>query len=202
MIFKEVWDKYCSKVGGTGGRPDYAEHIYNYASELQENSIIVEIGTAVGGSAICMAAGLKGDGHIYTMDPNMLSEEEIKASSHRAGFSELSGINIYNDLRSFIDKTEFKDKITLLPGFSSDVYRKWDKGKIIDFLYIDGSHTYEATKEDLLWIDFLKVGGIVAIDDWIIPVKLAFEEWNERNGFILEHEHKGWPIRFRKLHDL
>lgn len=204
MIFQETWDKYCGKMAGTGGRADYAKNLYDYADALPANSIILEVGTFLGGSAICMISALQNrNGHIYTIDPAMLSNEEIQLNKERISNSEVlfAGSSTYDGVKKTMDNTPFKDNITLLPGFSEDIYKKWDKGCIIDLLYIDGCHTYEAVKKDMEWVNYLKSGGLLVMDDWIEPVEHAMQEWNASHGNILhdvEKEHNTWPIRFRK----
>lgn len=204
MIFNEVWDKYCGKMAGTGGRADYAKNIYDYADELPANSIILEVGTMCGASAICMMGALQNrNAHLYTIDPAMMSDEDIKLHWNRIANSDVlfDGTSTYDSVKSTIDATEFKDNITLLPGFSEDVYNKWDKGCIIDLLYIDGCHTYPAVLKDMEWVNYVKPGGFVVLDDWIIPVEQAFKEYNANHGNILvdmQMEHVKWPIRFRK----
>ena len=204
MIFQEVWDKYCGRMAGTGGRADYALNLYTYADAMPANSIILEVGTMCGASAICMMGALQNrNAHLYTIDPAMMTNEDIVKHKDRIANSEVlfNGTSTYDSVRSTIDATEFKDSITLLPGFSEDVYNKWDKGCIIDLLYIDGCHTYDAVLKDMQWVNYLKPGGLLVMDDWIQPVEQAMIEWNQKHGNILsdvEKEHVTWPIRFRK----
>lgn len=57
------------------------------------------------------------------------------------------------------------------------------KDNSIDFIYIDGCHTYESVKQDLqLYVPKIKVGGIIAGHDYggtghIAGVKIAVDEY-------------------------
>ena len=205
MIFQETWDKYCNIVGGTGNRADYCKVLYDYADSLSANSVILEIGTMSGGSAVCFASALENRNcHIYTIDPAFLSNEELKKQHNRVVINDVLSNQVdstYNNVRNWIDSTPFKDNITLIAGFSEDVYKDWDKGAIIDMIYIDGCHTYEAVLKDMEWVNYLKPKGLLVMDDWIQPVEQAMKEWNEKHNNILvdtQSTHTRWPLSFRK----
>ena len=51
-------------------------------------------------------------------------------------------------------------------------------GEKLDFLFIDGEHTYEALETDVKWIKYVKKGGLIAFHDCSLP---------EINKYIVEH---------------
>ena len=181
ISFNDVWNKYCGHMAGTGGRSDYAQNLHEYASMLPPDAKILEVGTMQGASSICLISGTTGDNsHIYTIDPAMLSKDKIEAFRDRIisnGEVLFNWDSTYLPVRETLDKTEFKDKITLLPGFSEDVIKEWNQGVIFDMIFIDGCHQTEPFKKDMDWYDFLKVGGLLVCDDWIQPVEAGFNEW-------------------------
>lgn len=60
----------------------------------------------------------------------------------------------------------YEDRYSILRGLSHEVVDQIPDG-YLDFVYIDGNHSYEAVKCDLHgWYPKLKVGGIVAGDDY------------------------------------
>lgn len=88
------------------------------------------------------------------------------------------------------DENKIKELVTIHPNFtfikdySFNVVKDWDKE--IDYIFIDGDHTYEAVKQDFEeWYPHVKVGGIISIHDssanrggpsfWPGPSKLADE---------------------------
>lgn len=58
----------------------------------------------------------------------------------------------------------------------------------LDFVYIDGEHTFKAVLEDLrCWYSKVKTGGIVSGHDYGMPaVKKALEEFLKEKGIVAE----------------
>jgi hypothetical protein len=58
----------------------------------------------------------------------------------------------------------FKSRWTFIQGYSHEVIFSWDT--ILEFLFIDGDHNYEACARDLSqWRSWLRPGGILAMHD-------------------------------------
>lgn len=69
-----------------------------------------------------------------------------------------------NEERLRSNMADFGDRWLLLKDFSQNVSKIWLEK--LDFLFIDGDHTYEAVCRDYdEWVPFLKPGGILAIHD-------------------------------------
>lgn len=109
---------------------------------------ILEIGTFTGYSAICLAKGLKPDGHLYTIDVN---DELMSISSE------------------FFSKAGMADRITQLSG---------DARKIIpsltikfDLVYIDGEKN-EYPEYYRLVFDKVKNGGWILADNVLYGEKI------------------------------
>ena len=169
---------FVNSIEGTAGRLDHSYYLFYYASLLPNNSRIVEIGTCYGGSAICMGMGVRGkDSVILTIDPGMLSDQEIanrKDELSKYGFtkSESNLDNIHQNIR----EARLEGYIVPIPDTSENVFKRWD-GRGIDMLFVDGSHTYEDIKIDCLWMQYIKHGGIAVFDDWIEPVEKGVKEY-------------------------
>ena len=91
---------------------------------------------------------------------------------------DLSSLGAVNDLLK-----KFKSKIKLLKGLSEIQLTKFDLEKI-DFVFLDGGHSYETVKKDLDIIIFkLKKGKIIICDDYDqvdYGVKKAVDELKEK----------------------
>tara|TARA_B110000483_G_C18166930_1_gene531691 strand:- start:808 stop:1425 length:618 start_codon:yes stop_codon:yes gene_type:complete len=62
----------------------------------------------------------------------------------------------------------YEGRYRILRGLSHEVVHNIPDG-LLDFVYVDGNHGYEAVKRDLRdWYPKLKVGGIMAGDDYTI----------------------------------
>ena len=102
---------------------------------------ILEVGTFSGYSAISMAEGLEGDGHLYTFEINDEMEDFT---------------------RSWIEGSPVADKITFLIG---DALTEAPKlGILFDMAFIDGDkRTYRETYEMVMGI--LRPGGFILADN-------------------------------------
>ena len=81
---------------------------------------------------------------------------------------------------------KFKSSIKIIKGYSKDLLKKIDL-KNIDFVFLDGGHSYETVKEDLrLLIINLKKGSIILCDDYNIQhygVRKAVDEIKNSHEF-------------------
>lgn len=102
---------------------------------------ILEVGTFSGYSAISMAEGLEGDGHLYTFEINDEMEDFT---------------------RPWIEGSSVADKITFLIG---DALKEAPKlGILFDMAFIDGDkRTYRETYEMVMGI--LRPGGFILADN-------------------------------------
>ena len=82
---------------------------------------------------------------------------------------------------------KFKKNIKIFKGYSKDILRKIDLSDI-DFVFLDGGHSYKTVKEDLnLLTSNLKKNSIIICDDYNINhygVKKAVDEI--KNNFIFK----------------
>ena len=81
---------------------------------------------------------------------------------------------------------KFKNSINILKGYSKDLLKEIDL-KDIDFVFLDGGHSFETVKEDLrLLILNLKKDSIILCDDYNIHhygVKKAIDEIKNKHKF-------------------
>ena len=114
----------------------------------------VEIGVFEGVNTILIAESMDPQGILYGIDPFFKG---------RLGVS-------YHELitRHSIAKRKLEKRIKLLPLFSYDALN--EVPGLIDFIFIDGDHSYGGIKRD--WEDWskkLKPGGIIALHDTSVP---------------------------------
>lgn len=163
-------------VPGTGGRPDYAEHLYEAAMRLPNNSRILEIGAYQGGSGSVFALANKDRGGlVYSIDPGFWSRQEQLQKYDPA-------MAVMGDLRGYLKNlilTEAEGYCIPLPGTSEEVFKRW-KGEIFfDMVFIDGWHTYEGAKIDLQWLKYIKPNGFCVFDDWLEGIEKAWKEYRD-----------------------
>jgi predicted O-methyltransferase YrrM len=102
---------------------------------------VIEVGTFSGYSALCMAEGLSGEGHLYTFEIN--DEQEPFT-------------------RKWIEESPWADRITFIIGDAASEAKKI--GKRFDLAFLDGDkRTYVETYEALL--PLMNKGGFILADN-------------------------------------
>lgn len=128
----------------------YAEALFQVVRDLQP-CVCVEIGLALGTSALAILAGLEaagGRGRLISIDPKQDDKWRGagRAAAERAGYRERHEVIIEPDF-------------TALPALLR-------MGLRADFAYIDGWHTFDHAMLDFWYIDrMMSAGGIVAFND-------------------------------------
>lgn len=156
-------------------RLDHLYYLYYYASLLPEKATIVEIGTQHGESTIAMAMAIKENGgHIFTVDPALLSDIEKDQRKN-----DLNRYEVLSSSKSIVMENlhaaDVEHIVTLLPEISENVLKNWDKK--LDMVFVDGTHTYPAVFIDCQWMEHVKGGGLAVFDDWMAPVEVAVKDY-------------------------
>jgi len=131
--------------------------------------IIVEIGSWKGKSTVCLALGSKegNNAKVYAVDPHINTPCHKNYSKGEGTFSEF----IRNLQKSGVSESVF-------PIVKKSKEASADFNHKIDFLFIDGDHSYNSVKEDFeLWFPKLITGGIIAFHDAVYSeVKRLIDE--------------------------
>ena len=146
--------------------------LYSLIAKFQPKTIL-EIGTAEGYSTLCMAWAMsdyKIEGKIFTVDPkshHQVIERKIRIDNEDEPVKMfLSTADLW---KKFALK-EWIDKIEVITGFSGEILKIKHFPKI-EFCYIDGSHVYEAVKQDFFMVLKLVTEKFRILFDDYIPNK-------------------------------
>jgi radical SAM superfamily enzyme YgiQ (UPF0313 family)/predicted O-methyltransferase YrrM len=118
-----------------------------------KNGYGMEIGSFVGASSCFIAAGLNKDSKLICIDT---WENDAMSEGMRGTFKE------------FCENTEkYNNKIIRIKGFSHEAVEGVKKiTNKVDFLFIDGDHSYDGCKKDWdLYSSMVKKGGVVVFHD-------------------------------------
>jgi len=128
--------------------------VLEFISYMIQPKQVLEIGTYTGYSAICLAAGLKENGVLHTIDIN----EEL-----------------YDMCQSYFEKAGFSKKIIQHIGHAADIIPRIDC--IFDLVFIDADKQNYHLYYDLV-IDRLPIGAYILADNVLYDgeVLLAQEE--------------------------
>jgi predicted O-methyltransferase YrrM len=130
--------------------------LYKLASECDDNSSVLEIGSYLGASSCYLGAGLaKNRGHLFCVDT--WSNETMPDGIQDTFLTFKTNIENVKDRITFVRKRS--DELTIA-----------DIKLPLDLVFIDGDHSYEATKADFEMIQpWLAKNGIVAFHDFCNP---------------------------------
>ncbi len=133
--------------------------LYNNAKKCTKGKSIVEIGSWKGRSTICLAKGSMAGNcvDVYAIDPHIGSRE-----CH--DIFQKKNISTLQEFKNNIKKYRVSKFVKPLITTSEKAAKKWNKK--IEFLWIDGKHSYSAALNDFKnWEPFLTDGGIIAFHD-------------------------------------
>lgn len=123
-------------------------------------STIVEIGSYMGRSTVFFAKTLQVlgiDGTVVAIDPHTGDRQHLEG----LGTTSLPSFDMF---RAHLSASSVADLVTPIVAPSHRAAAEWDGP--IDYLFIDGWHSYDAVVEDAHdWIPHLSEQGIVVFDD-------------------------------------
>ena len=201
------WFENAARVlrGREGG--EYGYLLYKLVGRLGSEctSVILDIGTARGLSAITMARGLldaNSSGRVFSVDVLEHHRPLVWHSGVHDAEEPLAGVSIS---RSQIWSQWFADEascITPILGRSHEVLKDWNFGAI-DVAFVDGEHTYNAVVRDLALLEQLMTPrGIIILDDYHTGVTMGSFRSRPLNGAVrlvgLAAAHV-WPPMREKL---
>jgi hypothetical protein len=127
-----------------------------YLNKLNLHGIGVEIGVKRGHFSKILLDNWDCE-KIYLIDP--WEEQENKTYDEKHTYNE--------DFEKTKEQLKnYEKKYEIIRKYSHEAY-SYFKDNSIDFIYIDGNHSYEAVKKDLeLWYPKLRKGGVLAGDDY------------------------------------
>jgi predicted O-methyltransferase YrrM len=146
-----------------------AEKLYWLAREAPEHGTIVEIGCYEGGSTRILGLGAKKSGaKVYSVDP-FVSQSERQLLFHDGSdyFKEFDEKPSFATVLQNMRRHGLEEVVKLIQGFSQDVARTWNNGKV-NLLWIDGNHN-EAAADFYAWRSHLVEGALVAFHDATYP---------------------------------
>jgi predicted O-methyltransferase YrrM len=123
--------------------------------QFQDTPLIgVEIGSSIGNNAQVILDDFKNITRLYLIDsfpvcPDFLSAEDQEHNKETL-------------IRRFKDEP----KIEIILKDSVEASKQFED-KSVDFVYIDGDHSYDAVKEDIIaWLPKIKINGIIGGHDY------------------------------------
>lgn len=139
--------------------------------------LALEIGTYMGVTASIIAEAMDAEGKLYCVDPF-----EKKNGVENPGF--LMAVRA-------LKRSDALEKVNFLRGFSTNAAIKAQIPPNIDFILVDGDHSYEGLANDWqIVLDRLAPNGIVCLHDTTIPKEEPYRDFGSvhfYNDVICNH---------------
>lgn len=148
QLNKETWQKVLNPRMLSGA---FQGRVLSMISKLIQPSIILEVGTYTGYSALCLAEGMKKDGILYTIDKN----EELEDFS-----------------KGYFKKSGFENQIKQLAGNALEIIPQIDEK--FDLVFIDADKSNYVNYFNLI-IDKMNTGGVILSDNVLWSGKVIEE---------------------------
>lgn len=140
----------------------------DFATQVPADQEIVELGVFCGRTALQLAwgASLGHGAHVTGIDP-----WDLPGNVYSPPFTDADS-RVW--AHHWVSTLGYSDKITLIQGFSHEVAETWDGDsehcKRVGLLFVDGDHTKEGAKRDIVsWAPHLAPGAVIAVDDYGHP---------------------------------
>ena len=136
--------------------------VLSMLSHMIMPKVVLEIGTYLGYSALCLAEGLDEDGKVITLD--------IQQDNNRVA-------------RSFVEKTIYKDQIEFILGFGADIIPNLNE--TLDLVFIDADKPNYSNYYNLVF-DKLRPGGFIIADNVLWSGKVLDDEKDENTQALAD----------------
>jgi predicted O-methyltransferase YrrM len=156
--------------------PLYADVVKKYPI----GSRFVEVGSWLGKSAAFMAVEIENSGkqiEFVCVDPWLDGGPDLRDTKY---FKQLGVSQVYDTFLRNVRPVMHRIKAMRMPSVEA---ARFMQDQSVDFLMLDGDHSYEAVRDDIkAWLPKMKPGGLISGDDFTWPgveraVTEAFGSW-------------------------
>ncbi len=153
-IFNFIFKKYFGVFSAMQIKEEFSE-LMKIVENLRPKNVL-EIGTANGGALFCFSRLSSDDGNIVSVD--------LPEGKFGGGYEEWR-IPFFESFKKNSQKLHFLRDDSHKDSTLESVIKYFNNQKI-DFLFIDGDHTYEGVKKDFeMYGPLVKEGGVIAFHD-------------------------------------
>lgn len=145
-------------------------YLFQLASDLPADAQVVEVGSWMGASTCFIGGGLKGGRtKIFAVDNfqglSTCGEDAAWYNRHFRQLGANSTLEIFRENFAALGFTARSEPV--VADSLAAAAQLQAKAGTIDFIFIDGDHSYEACKADIrAWAPFVKRGGVIAFHDF------------------------------------
>lgn len=167
---------------------------------MRDSAVFVEVGSWLGRSAALMGTLIEQSGttaRLYCVDPWVDGGPDLRNTEH---YRRVASRPL---MEQFLENTApVSQHIVPMQRMSVEASRLFQDGSV-DFLMLDGDHSYEAVRDDIAaWLPKMRPGGVISGDDYGWPgvtraVSEAFGDsarvvWKRRHANYLNSASYWW----------
>lgn len=165
--------------------PDNIALLAEVAKYLPRDSTCVEIGTRVGYSTVATLLGNL-DITLTTIDKNSGCSSIIDT------FKDLEKLKFLQDLYH-TEEWKLSERVNFLSGSSVIMGEDWSVP--VDYLFLDGDHSYAGLMDDLAaWLPKLKVGSVLGFHDYGHPKNKNMDVTSVVNDKMFYGDSTEWKL--------
>ncbi|MGI9421513.1 MAG: class I SAM-dependent methyltransferase, partial [Geminicoccaceae bacterium] len=172
--FTEIWPAIDVVRGFL--MPGQERWLFNAVRRLDDDAVIVEIGSYLGRSTTAMAFACRGTRRrIYAIDTFKGNDSDFKNGLNDIAWE---GDDYLETFKANLRANHLLKHVTPIQGFSHEIGATWEKP--INFLFVDGSHEFDDVMQD--YSDFypwVKPGGMIAFHDVLPHRDGPYRAWQE-----------------------
>jgi predicted O-methyltransferase YrrM len=173
----------------------FAQTYVDVVKRAKDGDHFVEIGSWAGRSAALMAVEIHNSGKKITfdcIDPWLDGGVDLRDTEHQKLLN-TEQVPLIDQFRKNLGP--MLQYVNMIQSMSLDAAPLYEP-ESIDFIMIDGDHTYEAVRDDIAaYLPKMKRGGIIAGDDYGWPgVKQAVNEAFGKRAQVFGRPHKNWKM--------
>jgi predicted O-methyltransferase YrrM len=145
-------------------------YLFQLASDLPADAQVIEVGSWMGASTCFIAGGLKGaNAKIFAVDNfqglSTCGEDAAWYSRHFQRLGANTTLEIFRENFASLGFTSRSEPV--VSDSLAAAQKLAAKRGTVDFIFIDGDHSYDACKADIAaWSPYVKRGGVIAFHDF------------------------------------
>lgn len=173
----------------------YAKFYYDIVLSAEPNSHFVEVGSFLGQSTAIMSRLIQISKKNITFDCVDLFEiTDFSDEKHKEYVSKYGG-DLYEAFINNLKLSKTFDTINTIHKKMSTKASQYYRDLSLDFVYLDASHKYEDVFNDIqYWWDKVKVGGLLAGDDWEWDSVMKAVRHSFRNNEVKITDYGTWIV--------